>query len=153
MIYSYIKESEGGLRLHKVKFISGRNIWDHKRRLLTARLNMNWEESFIKPFAKISIFVVICGKNIVLSVQVAKKDFLCTSTKLMYLHGSPSFPIWVLPNFSYSFSWISISRSFDGNKEIVLVGPSHSSYTSALRIKVVRFHSIRNSIFRLCLYC
>nr|YP_009306092.1 ribosomal protein S14 [Corchorus capsularis]AOO95930.1 ribosomal protein S14 [Corchorus capsularis] len=42
---------------------------------------------------------------------------LCTSKKPMYFHGSPSWS----RNFSYRFSWISISRSFDGHKEIVLV--------------------------------
>lgn len=32
-----------------------------------SRLNMNWDESFIKPFVKIPIFLVICGTNIVIS--------------------------------------------------------------------------------------
>lgn len=32
-----------------------------------SRLNMNWDESFIKPFVKIPIFLVICGTNFVIS--------------------------------------------------------------------------------------
>jgi len=32
-----------------------------------SQLNMNWDESFIKPFVKILIFLVICGTNFVIS--------------------------------------------------------------------------------------
>lgn len=48
----------------------------------------------------------------------------------MYFHGPPSFRIWVLPNFSYRFSRISISRCFDGHKESVLVAQTNLFFSS-----------------------
>ncbi|KAJ0074691.1 hypothetical protein Patl1_37456 [Pistacia atlantica] len=72
------------------KMSEKRNIRDHKRRLLATKYE---DESFLKPFIKIPIFVVRCGTNIVISCPSCQER--------VPLHD--------------------ISRSFDGHKEIVLV--------------------------------
>nr|YP_010943982.1 ribosomal protein S14 [Dichrocephala benthamii]WLW15618.1 ribosomal protein S14 [Dichrocephala benthamii] len=93
------------------------NIRDHKRRLLAAKYELRRK---LYKFVKIPIDLVICGTNIVISCPS------CQEIVPLHEQETDVFPRvalvpYIISNFSSRFSWISISGSFDGHKEIVLV--------------------------------
>ena len=102
------------------KMSEKQNSRDHKRRLLAAKFELR--RKLYKAFCKDPDLPSDMRDKHRYKLSKLPRN-LCTSTskKAMYFHGSPSWSRWVLYHFSYPFSWISISRSFDGHKEIVLV--------------------------------
>lgn len=100
------------------KMSEKRNIRDHKRRLLAAKYELRRK-----------LYKALCKDpdlpsdmrdkhRYKLSKLPRKSSFARVRNRCIYT-GRPR-SVYD-KNFSYPFSWISISRSFDGHKEIVLV--------------------------------
>ncbi|KAJ1680709.1 hypothetical protein LUZ63_018686 [Rhynchospora breviuscula] len=96
-----------------------RNLRDHKRRLLANELRRT-----LRAFVKIPIFRLICGKNLVRccpSCQARKSPFARIRNRCIDTGRPRGVDEFFRISHISRFSWIRISRLFDGYKEIVLV--------------------------------
>jgi small subunit ribosomal protein S14 len=113
---AFCKKMRGKLRKMSEKL----NIRDHKHRLLAAKYELR--RKLYKAFCKDPDLPsdMRDKHRYKLSKLPIKSSFARVRNRCIFT-GRPRWSSRVLSNFSYRFSWISISRFFDGHKEIVLV--------------------------------
>ncbi|XP_019249248.1 PREDICTED: uncharacterized protein LOC109228573 [Nicotiana attenuata] len=118
------------------KMSEKRNIRDHKRRLLAAKYELRRK-----------LYKALCKDpdlpsdmrdkhRYKLSKLARKSSFARVRNRCIYT-GRPR-SVYD-KNFSYPFSWISISRSFDGHKEIFLVPKNSFNYPRKTLIQEENF--------------